>query len=62
MSIDEKSKISILLELNNLGVGYCSPEACREDIMGVGVSFDDILKVPFDLLLDMLIYYKYESR
>ena len=47
-------KLELLKTLNKLGVGYCSQEDCKNDEMGVGVSFEDILKIDISLLANFL--------
>jgi len=54
-------KERILAALDAMGVGYCSKAACERDEMGVGISWEEILSVPVELLADMKNYYE-ENR
>ena len=51
-------KERILATLDAMGVGYCSKAACERDEMGVGITWEEILAVPVDLLADMKNYYE----
>ena len=50
-------KLKILEELDKLGVGYCSKEACEDNIMGLyNYTWEDVLSTPKEILEDELNY------
>lgn len=48
-----KDKLRLLTQLNVAGVGYCSHDACHEDVCGVGIAWGDVLDMDISVFEDL---------